>query len=61
MYGLSRNKSSSPPVRNSFQRELESKVRDRRARGLAADISDEELDSDDGGYNFMVFQNHFLS
>ena len=41
---------------NNFQRELQSKMRDRRSRGLATDVtpspsfhdSGDELDSDDG-------------
>ena len=42
----------SPPIKNSFQRELEAKMRDRHARGLSTGISDDELDSEDGGYYF---------
>ena len=38
------------PPKSSFQRELDSKMRDRRSRGLATDIteSEDELGSDDG-------------
>ena len=38
------------PARNDFQSELDAKMKDRRRRGLSADIpsSDEELPSDDG-------------
>ena len=43
-----RQRSSSPPVKNNFQRELDQKMRDRRSKGLTSQLSDDELDSDNG-------------
>lgn len=52
-----RNKDGTTPAKSTFQQELEAKMRDRRERGLAADVSpehsdtdDEGLDSDDGSF-----------
>ena len=53
-----RARNDAPPPRTLFQRELDAKMRDRRARGLAAEItpdpsmhdSEDELGSDDGRY-----------
>lgn len=43
-----RRKNESPVPKNTFQHELDAKMRDRRRKGLSAEISDDELPSDDG-------------
>ncbi len=52
-----RRRGQSPSTKNSFQRELDATMRDRKSRGLVANIpdsdqdSDEGLESDDGQFN----------
>ena len=43
-----RRRGEPPPAKNTFQQELEAKMRDRRSRGLTADITESEQDSDEG-------------
>ena len=57
IFTTDRSRSKSPPVKNSFQRELQAKMYERKHRGLSADLSDsahgsdDELGSDNGQFD----------
>ena len=63
MFTTQRTRSKSPPVKNSFQRELEAKMKERKQRGLSADLSDSAHGSDDelGSDNGSTFTQVWLS
>lgn len=44
-----------PRAKTSFQVEIESKLRERRAKGLAADLTSEESEEDAANGNYCSF------
>lgn len=46
-----------PRAKNTFQMEIESKLKERRTRGLAADLTSEESEEDvvNGKYHYFTY------
>lgn len=51
-----RRRNDSPPAKNSFQRELNRKLQDRKSKGLVTSVDDDDSGaelSDEGSFKFL--------